>query len=249
MKKNELVKFLDEYLKIDQYEDSSKNGLQVDNEKKDIKKIWYAVDATSYIFDKAVKENVDMVICHHGMFWWFDTVVVWPHYDRLNKLIKNDIALYVCHLPLDGHEKVGNNKMLLDKFVDFFKIKDFDVEQFDYSFGLKLKNWIKFEDLEKYCDEIWLEKWLYNFGNLEKISSIYFSSGGGLFLAKKTKDIWYDLLITWEWAHYEISLAKDMWQSVLLGWHYETEVFGVQSLSEKLEKDFWVEVVFLDEKY
>jgi putative NIF3 family GTP cyclohydrolase 1 type 2 len=39
MKKNELVKFLDEYLKIDQYEDSSKNGLQVDNDKKDIKKI------------------------------------------------------------------------------------------------------------------------------------------------------------------------------------------------------------------
>jgi putative NIF3 family GTP cyclohydrolase 1 type 2 len=39
MKKLDLINFLDEYLKIDQYEDSSKNGLQVDNEKKEIKKI------------------------------------------------------------------------------------------------------------------------------------------------------------------------------------------------------------------
>jgi len=39
MKKVELINFLNEYLKIDEYEDSSKNGLQVDSQKTEIKKI------------------------------------------------------------------------------------------------------------------------------------------------------------------------------------------------------------------
>lgn len=70
-----------------------------------------------------------------------------------------------------------------------------------------------------------------------------------MFLAKTANDLWYDLLITWEWVHYEISLAKDIKQSVLLWWHYETEVFGVQALANHLNKKFGIEVVFLDEKY
>jgi putative NIF3 family GTP cyclohydrolase 1 type 2 len=39
MKKLDLIKFLNEYLKIDQYQDTSKNGLQVDNDKEEVKKI------------------------------------------------------------------------------------------------------------------------------------------------------------------------------------------------------------------
>jgi putative NIF3 family GTP cyclohydrolase 1 type 2 len=30
-------------------------------------------------------------------------------YERLKKLLLNDIALYAAHLPLDLHEEVGNN--------------------------------------------------------------------------------------------------------------------------------------------
>jgi len=39
MNKKELISYLDEYLKISDFKDTSKNGLQVDNEKSDIKKI------------------------------------------------------------------------------------------------------------------------------------------------------------------------------------------------------------------
>jgi len=46
-------------------------------------------------------------------------------------LIKNDIALYACHLPLDGHEEVGNNVVMLNKFVDFFAMKDCKISQID----------------------------------------------------------------------------------------------------------------------
>jgi putative NIF3 family GTP cyclohydrolase 1 type 2 len=65
MNKQELINYLNNYLQIDEFNDSSKNGLQVDNNKQEIKKIGYAVDATTYIFEKAIKENVDMILTHH----------------------------------------------------------------------------------------------------------------------------------------------------------------------------------------
>lgn len=251
MKKNELIEFLDEYLKISDYpNDDSKNGFQVDSDRQEIKKIGYAVDATSYIFDKAIKENVDMIICHHGLFWWLDLVVVGTHHNRLTKLIKNDIALYGCHLPLDAHEEVGNNIVMLNKFVEMMRVENPEIKQDGHAFWLKFKEWIVLSDvMEIYCNGIWIIWELYNFWKKEEINSIYFDSGGWLYTAKIAKENNYDLLITWEWPHRDIVNAKEIWQSIVLWWHYETEVFGVQALAEKLNKDFGVDIVFLDEKY
>jgi putative NIF3 family GTP cyclohydrolase 1 type 2 len=69
MNKQELIAYLDEYLNISAYVDDSKNGLQVDSEKTEIRKIGYSVDATTYIFDQAKNQDVDMVLSHHGIFW------------------------------------------------------------------------------------------------------------------------------------------------------------------------------------
>jgi putative NIF3 family GTP cyclohydrolase 1 type 2 len=69
MNKTDLTAYLNEYLNISNFDDTSKNGLQIDNEKSEIKKIAYAVDASTYIFDKAIEEKVDMVLVHHGIFW------------------------------------------------------------------------------------------------------------------------------------------------------------------------------------
>jgi putative NIF3 family GTP cyclohydrolase 1 type 2 len=114
---------------------------------------------------------------------------------------------------------------------------------------LRFEEKIKFENIEKFCDKLWLEKWIYNFGNVVDIRSIYFSSGGWLFEAKFAKEKNYDLLITWEWAHHEMINAKEIWQSIVLWWHYETEIFGIEALAKKLKKNFGIEIVFLDEKY
>ncbi|HRX63677.1 MAG TPA: Nif3-like dinuclear metal center hexameric protein [Candidatus Absconditabacterales bacterium] len=246
MKKVELINFLNEYLKIDEYEDSSKNGLQVDSQKTEIKKIGYAVDATSYIFDKAIKEKVDMIICHHGLFWGFDPVVVGTHYDRLSKLIKNDIALYACHLPLDGHEEVGNNVVMLNKFVDFFAMKDCKISQIDVGYEIFFENHIDLRKIKEFCENVDIE-YKY-FDNADKIKSVVFCSGSGRnFIEGRYGD--YNLLITGELNHETLVLAKENNLSVLLGGHYETEIFGVQALAEKLKEKFGVEIVFLDEKY
>jgi putative NIF3 family GTP cyclohydrolase 1 type 2 len=75
MNKKELITYLEEYLKIKDFSDTSKNGLQVDNEKEEITRIAYSVDATKYIFDKARDEKVDLLLCHHGIFWGQEEVI------------------------------------------------------------------------------------------------------------------------------------------------------------------------------
>ncbi|MBU0626659.1 Nif3-like dinuclear metal center hexameric protein [Patescibacteria group bacterium] len=61
------------------------------------------------MFDKAIKEKLDLLIVHHGLFWGIEQTITGLMYKRVSKLIKNDIALYACHLPLDAHPVVGNN--------------------------------------------------------------------------------------------------------------------------------------------
>ena len=65
-----IVRFLDEYLKTDEVEDSSWNGLQFEG-RNAVKKIAFAVDAGVEPFKEAVNQNADLLIVHHGHFWDF----------------------------------------------------------------------------------------------------------------------------------------------------------------------------------
>ena len=258
MNKNELVKYLNEFLKHKDFDDKSKNWLQVDSFNENIKKIGYSVDASSYIFDKAIKENVDMVLVHHWIFWWIEETLVWVSYKRIKKLIDNNISLYVSHLPLDAHEKVWNNIGLLNAFIDTFKLrkKEYEIENFwEYQkqtiwFWIKLnKDIFIWEFLDKYTEKVGILKELYNFWNKETISSVAFISWWALRKVDETYENWYDLFVTWEWVHNNLVYAKELWQSILLWWHYETEKIWPKLLAEHIEKKFGIEIVFLDEKY
>ena len=118
MKKTELINFLNDFLRIDKFQDSSKNWLQVDTAKTEIKKIWYAVDATTYIFDLAIQNSVDLILTHHGIFWGIENTITDVYYQRIAKLIKNDIWLYAVHLPLDAHPVVWNNIGIVSALVN-----------------------------------------------------------------------------------------------------------------------------------
>ena len=68
MKKNELVNLLDSVLNTEYYSasDISSNGVQVDNNKSEIHKICFAVDACYDSIKAASDECADMLFVHHG---------------------------------------------------------------------------------------------------------------------------------------------------------------------------------------
>jgi len=255
MNKRELINYINNYLKIEEFSDSSKNWLQVDNSKNEIKKIWYAVDATTYIFDKAIEKNVDLILVHHWLFWGFEQVLVWIPFKRAKKLIENNIALAWYHLPLDAHEEVWNNAWLYKKFLEVFDIKDFELEKIIEYKWQKIGFWVKFDkkislkDLKKYFKEAKLVEEFYNFWNKEYFNSVAFCSWWAGWNVKDAFEAWYDLYITWEAVHHEKTFAKELGQSIVYGWHYETEKFWPKLLAEHLKQKFGLEIVFLDEKY
>lgn len=256
MKKQELLTYLDTYLDTASRKslDGSKNGLQVETSKSEIKKIWYAVDVSSYIIDKAIDAWVDMMITHHGLYRGAETPLTGMMYERVKKLMDHDIGLYVSHLPLDAHTEVGNNIGLLKGWKRIYGV-DGRVSPFGHikwdAIGclLEMDFSIPYASLLTYAEQLGLRRGMYSFWPGE-IKTVAISSWSGWSILQEALDLWVDLLITGELVHHEIVSAKEAWVNLLLWGHYETEKIGVKLLCYHLKQQFeWLEVVFLDECY
>ena len=89
----DIVKFLDNYLKIKEIKDSSRNGLQVKSNK-EVSKIAFAENASLDIFEMALKEKANLIIVHHGILWKtkYKKEFIFTK-ERIKFLVKNNISL------------------------------------------------------------------------------------------------------------------------------------------------------------
>ncbi len=241
-----VVGFLDTYLKIDEIEDSSWNGLQFEGDSQ-VEKIAFAVDASAESFEKAAGENADMLIVHHGQFWSSHnpSIIGWSK-ERIDLLYKNNLSLYACHLPLDRHQEVGNNAELL-KLLGA-KIK----KEFLFHKGKNIgwlgerKKALSLKDIErKLVDSLNTECIILPFGK-ENIKSVAVCSGGGSYGGfYEALELNADLYITGDTAEIYYT-AKDSGMNVIFAGHYATETVGLKALSKVLEKRLKVDVLFID---
>ena len=240
---HEISKFLDQELNVKEIEDSSNNGLQVENSG-EIKKVAFAVDANLAVFEKAASSGCQMVIVHHGMIWEGIKYVTGNDYQRIKYLIDNNLAVYAAHLPLDMHPKYGNN-IKLAKLLGLKRLEEF---------GKYHKNKIGFignfsgtlEDVKKIMQDNNMDTKCWSFGKQE-IKKIALISGGGLMSVKEASECGADLFITGDDSKYSAyAWAKELGLNVIIGGHYKTEVWGVQALMELVKKKFKVEVGFID---
>jgi len=116
MQLSELVRRLDDRLDTDAYAgvDASANGLQVGPDgrgtRRDptVERAALAVDAAVATAEAAADAGADLLVAHHGLSWGGIERVTGRTHDRIAALIRNGVALYVSHLPLDGHPELGN---------------------------------------------------------------------------------------------------------------------------------------------
>jgi len=101
---------LDDELETAAYSDvdASANGLQVGPPEQELSHAAFAVDAAEATVEAAADAGADVLVTHHGLSWGGIERVTDRQYRRIAPLIKDDIALYVSHLPLDGHQRLGN---------------------------------------------------------------------------------------------------------------------------------------------
>ncbi|MEI7614530.1 MAG: Nif3-like dinuclear metal center hexameric protein, partial [Betaproteobacteria bacterium] len=112
MKRDELLRYLDELLEPAHYRDYCPNGLQVEG-RAEVSKIIAGVTASQALIDQAIKRGADTLLVHHGWFWrGEDGRVTGIRKNRMQALLKHDINLLAYHLPLDDHPEFGNNAQL-----------------------------------------------------------------------------------------------------------------------------------------
>ncbi|MDG5786566.1 Nif3-like dinuclear metal center hexameric protein [Evansella sp. AB-P1] len=83
--------------------EGDKIGLQIGTLNKKVKKVMIALDVLETVVDEAIEEGVDLIIAHHPIiFRPIKALRTDKSYGRtIEKLIKNDIAVYAAHTNLD----------------------------------------------------------------------------------------------------------------------------------------------------
>jgi len=242
VKLNKIVTFLNKNLRIDDFpDDYSQNGLQVspENPNKEIKKIAISVDATREVFLKA--KDYDLLIVHHGLLWKKNPNITMLLRSRLKILLDNDLALYVCHLPLDAHETYGNNAELV-RLLGAKIIYPWDV-----GFKAEFKEPVELKKIELLLNEkLNTESKVYA-NSITKIKRFIVISGGGSSYIRKIDDSSVKLFITGEITHPNNVTAKEQNLAVIASGHYATETLGVKAVGKKLKELYpEIKVDFID---
>ncbi len=243
----EVVKFLDDFLSIDEIEDESENGVQVDAPSK-IKKIAFAVDVRKDIVDRAVEIDADLLFVHHGLIWGGGIKkLVGREYDMVRSLIRNDIGLYGAHLPLDVHPEVGNNVLLAETI-------DAEVgEPFIEYQGTKIARMADFHEkrkVEDIAEELKnkLDTDTFVLRGKEEVKKIGILTGKGGQALSGAKENGAQLFITGERTYMAYNEALDLNMPLIFAGHYATETLGVKKIKELLEERFDVGTEFLASK-
>ena len=237
MKLTDLITWLDNYLKIDEYTDNSLNGLQVEGTE-DVNKIAIAVDSSLTTFEKAAEIGADMLIVHHGLFWGRPLAIQGTHAKRIRYLLEKNISLYAAHIPLDAHKEVGNNWGLA-RILGLAELEDFGKWEGKY-IGVKgiFPNKLSLRDLADTIEKHLGESVLVHAGGPTEVSSLGIVTGGAAWEVVAAAEAKLDAFLTGEPLHAAFYEAFERGINALYAGHYMTETVGVKLLATKLAEEF-----------
>ena len=248
MDRTEYVSRLDERLETDAYADvdASANGLQVGSADGEVDHVAFAVDAAAATIAEAADVDADVLVTHHGLSWGGIERVTGRTYDRIAALAEADMALYVSHLPLDGHATLGNAAGVIDAL---------DLED-SGAFGAlgpvtigrlaATPEPLSIETLRGRLDgfdERGRSTQVLPFGP-DRIERVAVVTGSGVDWLDEAVDAGADALITGEGKQQVYHDAREAGISVFLAGHYATETFGVRAL-ETLTTEWGIETTYL----
>ncbi|MFC6716490.1 Nif3-like dinuclear metal center hexameric protein [Natrialbaceae archaeon GCM10025810] len=250
MELSEFVDRLDEELRTADFADldASANGLQVGPDDGTVERVAVAVDGVRETFERAIEADADVLVVHHGISWGGFERVTGRTHDRLEALLSNDLALYVSHLPLDGHQELGNAAGVAD-VLDLENRKPFGEYGPEHigQRGTAPEPYTVDDLRERLASE--LETGgrpipVLEFGP-DEIEEVAIVTGSGVDWLEEAEAVGADALVTGEGKHQAYHEAKEAGIHVLLAGHYATETFGVRALQE-LAEGWGLETTYLE---
>lgn len=235
MRTEELTAYLDDYLCIRDVPDypSAYNGLQIEGPE-DVRRVAVAVDACLYTIEQAVSAAADLLVVHHGLFWGSTAPVTGAYYRRLAALIKGNLALYSCHLPLDAHPEVGNNAVLA-RMLGLNPDGKFG-EHDGYRIGVTARAGITLTDLAGRVERALGVTPLVIPAGPETVRIAGIITGGAGTWIDQAAAAGVDTFVTGEGPHHTYFEAEERGINLIYAGHYATETVGVRALAEHMER-------------
>jgi len=218
--------------------DASPNGLQVGSADGTVERTAFAVDGVEATVREAAAVDADVLVVHHGFVWGGLDRVTGLEHDRIAACIENDVALYVSHLPLDGHGKLGNAAGLAE-FLDCDVRAPFG-EYGGVTIGqrVRAKTPYSVAELDARLSELdtgGQSVRTLDFGP-ETVEEIAIVTGSGTDWIREAAEAGVDALVTGEGKQKAYHEAREAEMNVFLAGHYATETFGVRRLQELVDE-------------
>ncbi|GIU53289.1 MULTISPECIES: Nif3-like dinuclear metal center hexameric protein [Shewanella] len=243
--RQQLSKYLNDFLNVNQFKDYAPNGLQVQGTEQ-IKTIVTGVTACQALIEQAAALNADAILVHHGFFWKSEPeVITGMKYNRIKALMTHDINLFGYHLPLDAHLTLGNNAELANKLGLNDVEVCADIPQSLLWQGKLPKPLTADQMCALLSDK--LNKEPLHIGDKQKlISSLAWCTGGAQDYIDHAALLGVDAFISGEVSERTYHCAMEQNIHYFAAGHHATEQFGIQALGEHLAQEFGVKHHFID---
>jgi dinuclear metal center YbgI/SA1388 family protein len=217
------------------------NGVQVEH-RGPVTRCAVAVDASLRTIDGAIEAGANLLVVHHGLFWSGTQPLRGRVYERFQRLITHDIAVYSSHLPLDLHPTLGNNPLLaaslgLQPDGGFARYQSITV-------GVMGQADVETETIAHRLREIAgreggvLTAVGVHAGRRTRRWAICTGAGASSESLREAAASGVDTLIVGEGPHHTAVEAPELGIAVLYAGHYATETFGVRAIGAELERAF-----------
>ncbi|WOG29192.1 Nif3-like dinuclear metal center hexameric protein [Endozoicomonas sp. 8E] len=242
----QLVKILEDELQPGLFKDYCPNGLQVEGSEQ-IKRLVTGVTACQALIDKAVELKADAILVHHGYFWkGEDSAIVGMKKRRIETLLKHNISLIGYHLPLDGHQELGNNAQLA-------RLLGWKTEGgMEPGKARSVGSWgrpeapVSLEVLGKQIEEKLGRKPLLIAGGDHEIKTLAWCTGAAQRMIDLALDLKVDAFVSGEISESTVHFARENGIHYISAGHHATERYGVMALGEWLKEKQGIEHTFVD---
>lgn len=242
MERDKIIQFCSEYLEVEKFDDACHNGLQVEGAE-EVNKIITGVSLSAQLIEAAIKNKAEMIMVHHGLFK--NSI---PELPVLQGVIRNRVKMLLCnninlagyHLPLDFHNKIGNNALLCEKLeIGNWKLLEMGcVGELDKE--IDFKDFVDIVNSKLGVNSIVIS------GGGKKAKIIGVSSGGASPYYQDFIDAGADTFLTGDIRENIVRGVEEQGLNFINAGHYNTEKLGIKALGELVNKEFGVEVEFVD---
>ena len=230
----DIYDYLNEIAPFDTAEEWDNCGLLIGSYKREVKKIYIALDVTSSVIEEAISFGADLVITHHPLI--FAPVSKVLSDSLVYKAVASGMSFIASHTCLDkadggvNHclaEAVGIKNLKTsanDEFLKYGEIELCTAEEFAKKIKSALGGKVSFTDSGK------------------TIKTVALCSGAGGDLVAEAKNMGADAFLTGEAKHHEYLYSSDFGISMFVAGHFETENIVCEYLYNSLKEKFGNEI-------